>query len=303
MLTRAGSKTGIVTAVALAALGAGCRKQAGLSDQGQIGAAVGEVMASADESANGGSTTAMLPSLPVLRAPAVLRPPLWRRAVDALALIPSAYAASCLPVSYSACTAGVRTATFDNCNVGAITVAGSVNLTFSDAAACNIATVGDSVNRTASLTLSALGGSLAITSPGGGQTLTRTATGFTFAVPGMERVLTLPSGRTLFDIATSTAVNIPLTITGNSRSDMVITGGELIVEHKLANYSVTLVPSNLTWTPTCTCASSGSLTGTVSSSGPDDGKTATVTITGCGTADVTIDGDTESVTLDRCASI
>jgi len=48
MLTRAGSKTGIVTAVALAALGAGCRKQAGLSDQGQIGAAVGEVMASAD---------------------------------------------------------------------------------------------------------------------------------------------------------------------------------------------------------------------------------------------------------------
>ncbi|HEY4393929.1 MAG TPA: hypothetical protein VGP64_07705, partial [Polyangia bacterium] len=199
MSTRAGSRTGIVTAVALAALATGCRKESGLSDQGQIGAAVGEVMASADESANGGTTTAMLPALPVLRAPEELRPPRWRRALGALTLIPSAYAASCLPVTYSTCASGVRTATFDNCTVGAITVDGSINLAFSDAAACNIATVGDSVNRTGSLSLSALGGALAITSPGGGQTLTRTATGFTFAVPGMERVLTLPSGRTLFD--------------------------------------------------------------------------------------------------------
>jgi hypothetical protein len=300
MSTRAGLTTGIFTAMALAALATGCRKQS-LSDQGQIGASVGEVMASADESANGGTTTAMLPALPVLRAPDVLRPPMWRRALGALSPISTAHAASCLPVTYSACTAGVRTATFDNCNVGIVTVDGSINLTFSETAACNIATVGDSVNRTGSLTLSALGGSLAITTPGGGQTLTRTATGFTFAVPGMERVLTLPSGRTLFDISTMTTS--PLVITGSSRADMAIAGGTLVVQHNLAHYSVSLTPDNLTWTPTCNCASSGSLTGTVSSSGPDDGKTATVTITGCGTADVTIDGDTESVTLDRCSTI
>jgi hypothetical protein len=300
MLTRAGSKMGVLTAAALSLLVVGCKKE-GLSDQGQIGASVGEVMASADESASGGSTTAMLPALPMLRTPDVLRPPVWRRAMNALTLIPSAYAASCLPVTYSACAAGVRSATFDNCNVGIVTVDGSINLTFSETAACNIATVGDSVNRTGSLTLSALGGSLAITTPGGGQMLTRTATGFTFAVPGMERVLTLPSGRTLFDISTMTTS--PLVITGTSRADMVIAGGTLVVTHNLAGYSVSLTPDNLTWTPTCNCASSGSLTGTVSSSGPDDGKTATVTITGCGTADVTIDGDSESVTLDRCAAI
>ena len=179
MLTRAGSKTGVLTAVALATLAVGCRKE-GVSDQGQIGAAVGEVMASADESANSGATTAMLPALPVLtilRAPAELRPPLWRRAMGALTLIPPAYADSCLPVTYSACSAGVRTATFNGCTVGLVAVDGSVNLTFSDAAACNIATVGDSVNRTGSLTLSALGGSLAITAPGGGQTLTSEARG------------------------------------------------------------------------------------------------------------------------------
>ena len=299
MSTRAGSKTGILTATALVMLAVGCRKE-GVSDQGQIGAAVGDVMASADESANGGATTGMLPSLPVLRAPAQLRPPLWRRTMDALTLIPPAYADSCLPVTYSSCSAGVRTATFNGCTVGAITVDGSVNLTFSDTAACNIATVGDSVNRTGNLTLSASAGSLAITTPGGGQTLTRTATGFTFAVPGMERVLTLASGRTLFDIGTATST--PLTITGSSRADMVMVGGTLVVTHHLAGYSVSLTPDHLTWNPTCNCASSGSLTGTVSG-GKDDGKSAAVTITGCGTADVTIDGDTESVTLDRCAAI
>ena len=301
MVTRAGSKLGVLTAAALSLLAAGCKKE-GLSDQGQIGASVGEVMASVDESASAGSTTAMLPAVPVLRAPDQLRPPLWRRAMDALTSIPSAHAASCLPVTYSTCTAGVRTATFNGCNVGLVTVDGSINLSFSDAAACNVATAGDSVNRTGSLTLSALGGAQAITTPGGGQTLTRTATGFTFAVPGMERVLTLASGRTVFDISTTTPSDAPLTITGTSRSDMVIVGGTLVVQHNLARYAVSLTPDNLTWTQACNCASAGSLTGTVTS-GPDDGKSVTVTITGCGTADVSINGETESVTMDRCATI
>jgi hypothetical protein len=78
--------------------------------------------------------------------------------------------------------------------------------------------------------------------------------------------------------------------------------GTLVVRHNLADYAVSLTPDNLAWTPSCNCASSGSLTGTVTS-GTDSGKSASVSITGCGTADVTIDGDTESVTLDRCAAI
>ena len=66
MLTRAGStRRGLWRRWRWSLLAAGCRKE-GLADQAQIGAAVGEVMASADESANGGSTTAML--LPILRA-------------------------------------------------------------------------------------------------------------------------------------------------------------------------------------------------------------------------------------------
>jgi hypothetical protein len=287
--------TGILAALAVAALGAGCRK--GVDDQGQIGASVGEVMASADESASGGGALAF--ATPVFRLPDSLRGSLWQRAVEQLA--PTAEAASCYPFTFSSCSAGARTETFSSCSFGPATVDGTVTLTFSDTASCSLATAGDSVNRTADFTVSGpYGGALTVTSPGGGQTLTRTAGGFSFAVPGMERLLMGPRGATLFDISTETTT--PLTFTGSSRHDFAIVGGTLVVTHHLAGYSVSLTPDNLTWAPTCNCAVSGKLTGTVSG-GSADGKSATVTITGCGTADVDIDGDSESVTLDRCTQI
>jgi hypothetical protein len=283
---------------ATALLAVGC-KQSTLTDQGQIGDSVGEVMASADESASAGSTAAMLPALPILRTPDELKGPLWRRALDALS--PSAYAATCTNMTFSTCIAGSRTRTFGGCTFGPSTIDGSVTLGFSDTVACTLSATGDSVNRTANFTLTGpYGGTLAVSSPGGGQTLTRTAAGFDFAVAGMERVLTGPAGAVLFDITTATTS--PLVMTGSSRSDFVIASGALVVTHKLAGYSVTLTPQNLAWASTCNCAVSGSLTGTVAG-GKDDGKSATVTLTGCGQADVTINGDSESVTLDRCATM
>jgi hypothetical protein len=296
MITQSASRSMVFLAAAAAVAG-GCRK--GLDDQGQIGASVGEVMASADESANGSSTTAMLPGLPILRTPDELKGPRWRRALDAL--MPSAYAATCTDVTFSACAAGVRTRTFNGCSIGTATLDGSATLTFSDTVACTLGATGDSVNRLASLTLTGLyGGTLAVSSPGGGQTLTKTDAGFNFDVPGMERVLTGPGGHTLFDI--STATTAPIVMTGTTRANFVIVSGTLVVTHHLAGYSVTLEPHDLSWATTCNCAVSGSLTGTVSG-GKQSGKSATVTITACGQADVTIDGDSESVTLDRCAVI
>ncbi|HVT05979.1 MAG TPA: hypothetical protein VHO67_00900 [Polyangia bacterium] len=265
---------GIVTAAALAAVaGAGCRK--GIDDQGQIGAAVGEVMASADDAANG--------------------PP------AAAGLTPAAQKAACYPFAFSACNAGVRTETLDSCTFGPATVDGTVTLTFSDTTGCSLAATGASVNRTAEFTVTGpYGGTLTVTSPGGGQILTRTAGGFDFAVPGMERVLEGPRGNRLFDIATQTTT--PLSITGVSRADFTIVAGTLVVSHRLAGYNVALTPEDLAWKPTCTCAVSGKLTGKVSG-GHADGKSVTVTLTGCGTADVDVDGDLEPVTLDRCAAI
>ena len=176
-----------------------------------------------------------------------------------------------------------------------------VTLTYSDTNSCAVVVAGDSVNRTASFTLTGTyGGTLAVSAPGGGQTLTKTAIGFDYSVPGMERVLTGPGGHVLFDISTKTTM--PIKITGASRADLVIVSGALEVSHNLAGYKVTLVPQNLTWTTACNCAVSGTLTGTVSG-GTHDGKSASVTITGCGEAEVTIDGETDSVTMDRCAAI
>jgi len=283
-------KTMITLMLAAAAAG-GCRRAA-LDDQEQVGAASGEVMASLDESLTGGASTAFL-------LPDELRGPLWRRALDALE--PSAYAAACGSAAFSSCAAGVRTRAFDQCTIGASTLEGAVTLTFSSAATCGFAADGDAVTRTADFTLTGpYGGTLDVTSPGGGQTLTRTADGFSFAVAGMERVLTSAAGRKLFDVSTRTTS--PFVITGSSRADLVVKSGALEVTHNLAGYVVLLTASNLTWKSTCNCAVSGKLTGKVTSGGGKlAGKSATVQITSCGHADVTIDGDTESVTLDRCA--
>ncbi|HEY4188462.1 MAG TPA: hypothetical protein VGP07_25530 [Polyangia bacterium] len=288
----------VLISAMVAAAAAGCRK-ADDDDASQIGSAVGEVMASVDEANQGGMATAMLPALPILRTPDELRGPLWRRAIDSV--FPSAQAAACADFHFSACDAGTRIRTFSACSIGLATLDGAVSLAFSSNPLCALASPGDAVTRTGDFTLTGLyGGTLTVSAPAGGQTLTRTSSGFEYTVGGMERVLKGAGGRTLFDISTETTT--PIELTGSSRADLVIVSGALKITHHLAGYAVTLTPSNLAWSAQCTCAVSGSLSGSVSG-GKHDGKEATMTLMGCGDADVTIDGVTESVTLDRCTAI
>jgi hypothetical protein len=289
MILRRGPQTVLLVAMMVSAA-AGCRKK---DEADQIGESVGEAMSSLDESVAGREATAMLP---YRRMPDELKGPLWRRAMDAV--IPSAYAATCWEPTFSACNAsGVRSKDFGGCTIGGATLDGTVTLTF-NRPLCAVLTAGDAVTRTADLTLTGLyGGTLEVTSPGGGQTLTKTAAGFDYTVGGMERILTGPGGRTLFDIATRTTA--PIVVTGSSRADLKIVSGSLEVDHKIAGYKVTLTADNLAWTSSCNCATSGTLTGTVTG-GRFDGKSASVTLTGCGEADVTIGAETESVSLDRC---
>jgi hypothetical protein len=296
MTLRSGPHAILLVALMVAAASPGCRKRGGDDEIDQIAASVGETMSSLDESVTGGAATAMLP---YRRMPDALEPPLWRRAMDAV--IPSAHAATCWEPTFSACSAaGVRTKAFNDCTIGLATLSGHVALTFTRPA-CVVATAGDAVTRTANFTLTGLyGGTLEVTSPGGGQTLTKTADGFDYSVGGMERILTGAGGRKLFDVATRTTA--PIVVTGSSRADLEIVSGGFEIDHKLAGYKVTLTASNLTWSSNGTCASSGTLTGTVSG-GRHDGKSASVTITACGEADVTIGSDTESVSLDRCSTM
>jgi hypothetical protein len=284
----------LAAALAVAAAASGCRR-ASLDDQGEIGSAAGEAMASLDESVGGQSTTAYVP---FFHLPDQLKGPLWRRAIGWV--MPEAYAASCWQSTFGSCAAGVRTRQFGACTLGAATIDGQVTLTFNRPTLCTVITAGDAVTRTAVTLTGPFGGTLEVTSPGGGQTLTKTADGFTFDVQGMERVLTSAANRKLFDVSTRTTS--PLVITGSSRADLTIVSGTLEVTHNLAGYNVTLSADNLAWSSACNCAVSGTLTGTVDG-GKLSGKSASVQITGCGQAQVTVDGDTESVTLDRCAPL
>jgi hypothetical protein len=298
MISHSGSRFGTFTLAALAlgaSAAAGCRGRT-LEDQDQIGASVGEAMAGLDESLDGRAATAMRQ---MFQLPDQLKVPRWRRAIGWV--LPTAYAASCWQSTFTACDAGVRSRQFADCTLGLATLDGSVTLTFNRPALCAVVTAGDAVTRTATFTLTGpYGGTLDVTSPGGGQTLTKTADGFEYSVGGIRRVLTTGAGRALFDISTQTTS--PLEITGSSRADLTIVSGALQVSHNLAGYTVTLTPDNLAWSASCNCAVSGKLTGTVDG-GKLSGKSATVELTGCGQANVTVDGETDSVTLDRCATI
>src|ERR1043165_6100605 len=171
MMLRRGSRA-VLFSILMVTAAVGCRKK---DEAQQIGETVGEAMSSLDESVAGDSTA----MLPLHGVPDELRGPLWRRALDNV--VPSAYAASCWQTAFSACAAGVRRRDFSDCTVGGATVAGSATLTFTNPL-CLVATEGDAVTRTADITLTGLyGGTLEITSPGGGQTLTRTAGGFNYS--------------------------------------------------------------------------------------------------------------------------
>src|SRR4051812_20935494 len=208
--------------VAAGSLGASCRKPE-LADQEQIGATVGELMASLDESTKGSGATARLP---ILRMPDELRGPVWRQVYDGV--VRTAYAGGCVQALFAACSSGVRTRAFDQCSIGAATLDGMVTLTFSDTRSCAVLAAKDWVNRSADFTLTGpWGGTLQVSSPGGGQLLTKSASGFDYSVPGMRRVLTGPGGRTLFDISTRTTT--PIQLSGSSRADLVMVSGALEV--------------------------------------------------------------------------
>lgn len=267
----------------------GCGRGA-LEDPDEIAQSAGDALASLDELTGEGAFAFRLPHRPALERPGVL---------DVLGetLLGSAYAARCnITNTFGACSGGVRTKGFGGCTLGALSFEGDVTLTFSDSA-CSMAGDGASVTRTADFSITGRReATLAVTSPGGGQTLTRTgASAFTWKVGGMNRVMTGSDGRKLVDVSTRTLADI--TVSGTGRSGRVVDGGKLEIKHNLAGYTTELIPENITWANTCNCPVSGKLTGTVSGA---TARSFSVEMTACGKATVTANGSTQSVELDRC---
>lgn len=272
--------------------------------------AAGEQLAAIDEGAVG-SGIGFRDAPPAPPSP-------WKHDLIDLFTLPSAYAAvTCTQASSWMCTtmvpsgapAGTKSAIVGDfsggCTAGGITVTGKTEIDFSTTN-CHILTNGDYLIRFPNYTFTALGYTYSVSvPPGGGQKLTRTGlSSLEFTNQGVERVGTDSKNKTLFDIKTTTGA--PVTVSGSTRAGRVVNGGSIVVEHKLAGFTTTMVPNNLTWTSGCNCPTSGSLDAT--NAGSRHNSWSITMGPNCGDATLTgseADGGTimDSVSLQQCHAI
>jgi len=278
-------------AAALLLLGACGKGSSASTEAEETGNAAADVLASFDETGTGGGFAYFQ------RREDLRRGTILDRAMEAV--LPSAEAAACWTSVFSECGAGKRVREYQACALGGMSLSGTVTLTFSKQN-CTLLQADDSVTRDANFILTGrLNATLTVSSPGGGQKVTRTAGGWTYEVGGLSRVMETGSGTKLFDVSSKTLE--PLVGTGYSRQNRVLKSGKLEIKHNLAGYTTTLSPENVTWNGTCNCPVSGKLSGSVTSSSGTEN--ATVEITGCGTGTVTMGAETSSVSFDRCARL
>lgn len=275
----------------------GCKKSDAVDNE-ETGQQVGDVMASIDESGgSGGSLTRVESEIKTFER---LAPEGNLEALNRFFLTP-AYAATCAAANtFGSCSGTTLVRTFGDCTILGATLSGTVTITWGGTAtSCALLAAGDTITRVPAFTLTGRrGATLTVSKTGSvGQKLTWSSGSgsskvFSFTNDGIKRVFTL-SGATLFDYTTETTEAI--TVTGTLRSSRVMNNGKLKVTNNLSGTSCTYVPSNVTWSATCNCASSGTWTGTCS-----DSKTSSITLTGCGTANLTVGDTTQSITFDRC---
>jgi hypothetical protein len=290
-------KTACMALLPLALGSLSCGDTISSDDVEEIGQQVGDVMASIDESGGSGGGLAMLEA--TRRTYARLAPAEIQDSWIEALLLPSAHAASCATGTFAACSSNVITRTFSGCTIGTATFDGTVTLTFSDAASdstCALASSGHSVTRAPNFTVTGRrGATLAVTKTGtNGQVITRgSGSTFSFTNDGIRRAFTNASGTTTFDFTTQTTSAI--TVTGTARAARTLSGGSLRVTNNLTQVTCDYVPSSVTWASTCNCPTSGSWSGSCS-----DGKSTSLSITGCGTGSITVDSTTASFSFDRC---
>ena len=270
---------------------AGCRplSQDELADVAQ---AVGELMASVDEAAQGGGFAGLM-----LRRPAAFEPAWHERLLGSA--WPSAEAhATCAGLPFSACDGGVRTRALDGCYLGWGYLEGSVRLRFDDET-CTLGAVGRGVTRTAEVTLRGpRAGTFLLDAGDGGVRLERAAEGFTVTVPGFRRRWQREDGTPVSDVRARTLE--PLQLGGEARPGRTLTGGVLEVRDEVSGTTVPLRAKGLSWDETCNCARTGAFTGTAAG-----GRgTVKVELASCGKAQVSLEGAAPTeVILDRCGTL
>lgn len=260
---------------------------------------VGDVMASVDES--GGNSAGTMATLENHRRFVALKEKQLPRNIvqdvfDLFTPITKAQAAACSTTTFSSCSSGAMVRDLNSCTIGSAVFSGNITLNFSQMA-CTLNADGDSVTRNPSFTVTGRRNALlTVTKVGAhGQRMTRTSSGnYTLTNDGVRRVFSA-SGTTLFDYTTTTASAI--TVTGTSRADRVMNDGSLQVVNNKSAVVCTFAPTNVAWSSSCNCASSGTWAGSCS-----DGKTGSIEITGCGRAKITLGDNDDDVSFDRCYS-
>lgn len=284
----------------------------GVDTSSEIAQQLGDLMSQVDESPSGTGSFAQSiraeEKLFARLAPGSIVSPSPLQQV----LFPSATAANCADEAFQ-CASGTATRTFADCSLGTATVSGSVTLSFrsnsTPKSTCNLNAVQDNVRRVPDYTITGLrGASLTVTNEVGASGLqitqiTNTGTKI-YAVDndGTRRVLKI-GDTVVYDTTTKIENNAdptnlqPMGVRGETRNGRKVVDGQLVITNNLTGGSCTIRNEELVWSSaSCRCATSGTLEGECT-----DGKTLGLTITGCGEADITVNGETKSVTLDRCS--
>jgi hypothetical protein len=307
MMIKSRTKKAVILCLMILTVGSGCKKNeeaAAAADVQETAQQVGDVMASVDESGGNSGTIASFDARSVENTFERFAPGTYDHRSVAQLMMPQAQAAACTATNnFSSCSSNVITRTFGGCTVGSATFNGTVTLTWGGASTgCVMAAANDHVTRVPNFTVTGRrSATLTVTKTATvGQRVTWTSGSgasrvMSFTNDGINRKFTL-SGTTLFDQTTS--VTSAITVTGTSRTSRVMNGGTLQVVNNLTSVTCSFSPTNVTWTGgTCNCPTSGSWSGTCT-----DGKSVTLDISGCGTANYTEGSTTTSVSFDRCGS-
>lgn len=270
----------------------------------ETGQQIGELMAAVDESGGESGEISLIESNQKTfyrLSPKDSQRPFWKNILD-----PNAYAVSCISAStFGSCDSNTVTHAFDDCTFLLAKFDGTVTFTWGETSTnCQLQAIGDTITREPEYTVTGLrGAELAVSKTGPvGQRLTWVDGAdddkeFEFTNDGIRRIFTTSRGTTLLDFTTKTTAAIG--VKGTKRSNRIIDGGELKVTNNKTDVSCTYTPTNVRWTSTCNCATSGSWTGTCS-----DGRTTSLELTGCGTGDLTMGDDHKvEIEFDRCIGI
>lgn len=270
---------------------------------------VGDVMASVDEAGGSTGSIASMKDMKDMQNSVKqtfdrYTPGELSESMVAKLFLPEANAASCSGAGFAACSSNSIVRSFAGCSVGSATFSGDVTLTWSNGNTnCSLGgAVNARITRVPNFVVTGRrGATLTVTKTGtvGQRIELLTNAGansvFAFSNDGINRVFANGS-TTLFNQTTATSGDI--TVTGTSRTNRVMNGGSLNVTNILTSVVCNYVPTNVTWSSSaCNCPISGSWAGTCS-----NGKTTTLVITGCGTANYSEGSDSETVTFDRCGT-